>query len=49
MPQAIWERLIERFRPAPAIEFFASTEGNAVLVNVTGEKVGSVGRPLPGG
>ena len=49
MPQGIWQRLVERFRPAPAIEFFASSEGNAVLVNLTGEKVGSVGRPLPGG
>lgn len=49
MPQGLWHRVVERFRPAPAIEFFASTEGNAVLVNLTGEKVGSVGRPLPGG
>lgn len=49
MPKGIWERLVERFRPAPAIEFFASSEGNAVLVNLSGEKIGSVGRPLPGG
>lgn len=49
MPQGLWHRVTERFRPAPAIEFFASTEGNAVLVNLTGEKIGSVGRPLPGG
>lgn len=49
MPQGLWHRVVERFRPAPAIEFFASTEGNAVLVNLTGEKIGSVGRPLPGG
>ena len=49
MPRGIWTRLLERLRPALAIEFFASTEGNAVLVNLTGEKIGSVGRPLPGG
>ena len=49
MPRGLWHRVVERFHPAPAIEFFASTEGNAVLVNLTGEKVGSVGRPLPGG
>lgn len=49
MPRYIWQRLTERLHPAPAIEFFASTEGNAVLVNLTGEKIGSVGRPLPGG
>ncbi|MDJ0869565.1 MAG: alpha/beta fold hydrolase [Myxococcota bacterium] len=49
MPKGIWKRMLERFRPARVVEFFASTEGNAVLVNLTGEKVGSVGRPLPGG
>ncbi|MFP6663526.1 MAG: AMP-binding protein, partial [Deltaproteobacteria bacterium] len=49
MPRGIWQRLIERLHPAPAIEFFASTEGNAVLVNLTGEKIGSIGKPLPGG
>jgi putative long chain acyl-CoA synthase len=49
MPSGIWRRLVERFSPARVVEFFASTEGNAVLVNLTGEKIGSVGRPLPGG
>jgi putative long chain acyl-CoA synthase len=49
MPLAIWRRVRERFHPARVVEFYASTEGNAVLVNVTGKKVGSVGRPLPGG
>jgi putative long chain acyl-CoA synthase len=48
MPKATWERVVERFSPARVVEFFASTEGNAVLVNLTGEKIGSVGRPLPG-
>jgi putative long chain acyl-CoA synthase len=49
MPKGIWKRLSERFDPARVVEFYASTEGNAVLVNVTGRKVGSVGRALPGG
>jgi putative long chain acyl-CoA synthase len=49
MPQGLWRRLTQRFAPATIVEFFASTEGNAVLVNLTGEKVGSLGRPLPGG
>ena len=49
MPRTIWKRVTERFAPARVVEFFASTEGNAVLVNLTGEKVGSVGSPLPGG
>ncbi len=48
MPKSLWKRLTRRFKPARVVEFFASTEGNAVLVNVTGEKIGSLGRPLPG-
>jgi putative long chain acyl-CoA synthase len=31
------------------VEFFATTDGQAVLANVSGVKVGSKGRPLPGG
>ncbi len=49
MPKGLWRRMMERFAPANVVEFFASTEGNAVLVNLTGEKIGSLGRPLPGG
>ncbi|MCP3986210.1 MAG: AMP-binding protein [bacterium] len=49
MPKGIWKRLTARFEKTHVVEFFASTEGNAVLVNVTGRKIGSVGRPLPGG
>jgi putative long chain acyl-CoA synthase len=48
MPKGLWHRVVDRFAPATVVEFFASTEGNAVLVNLTGEKVGSLGRPLPG-
>ena len=48
MPVGIWRRLKERFHPARVVEFYASTEGNAVLVNLTGRKIGSVGRSLPG-
>lgn len=49
MPRGLWRRMMERFAPATVVEFFASTEGNAVLVNLTSEKIGSLGRPLPGG
>lgn len=49
MPKGLWKRVVDRFAPASVVEFFASTEGNAVLVNLTGEKIGSLGRPLPGG
>ncbi len=48
MPKSLWRRTIERFPPAGVLEFYASTEGDAVLVNVSGAKQGSLGRPLPG-
>ena len=44
----VWERLQTRFQPDRIVEFYASTEGIAVLANLRGTKVGSVGRPLPG-
>ncbi|EUA35331.1 AMP-binding enzyme family protein [Mycobacterium xenopi 3993] len=37
-----------RLRPAHVVEFFATTDGQAVLANVSGAKIGSKGRPLPG-
>ena len=48
MPQSLWQRMEARFAPAKVLEFYASTEGDAVLVNVRGDKVGSMGRQLPG-
>ncbi|CAM3138634.1 acyl-CoA synthetase [Prescottella defluvii] len=48
MPPGLWRRTTERFAPAQVLEFYASTEGDVVLVNVSGAKVGSKGRPLPG-
>jgi len=55
MPRGVWKRVVERFgvdsgggNRARVLEFYASTEGDAVLVNVTGAKPGSKGRPLPG-
>ena len=49
LPKGIWKRVADRFHPARVVEFYASTEGNSVLVNLTGRKAGSIGRPLPGG
>jgi putative long chain acyl-CoA synthase len=43
----VWKKLEERFNTG-VLEFYATTEGNAVLANVSGEKVGSLGKPLPG-
>jgi putative long chain acyl-CoA synthase len=48
MPRGLWRRVIARFTPAQVLEFYASTEGDAVLVNLTGDKPGCKGRPLPG-
>ncbi len=43
-----WQQVVERFGPVGILEFYASTEGNAVLANASGKKVGALGRPLPG-
>ena len=48
MPTGLWERVCDAFAPAHVVEFFATTDGQAVLANVSGAKVGSQGRPLPG-
>lgn len=42
----VWRRLLERFGPLGVLELYASTEGNAVLVNA-GDKIGALGQPLP--
>ena len=49
MPTGLWERILDVFAPAKIVEFFATSDGQAVLANVAGVKVGSEGRPLPGG
>ena len=49
MPTGLWKRVIDVFEPAHVVEFFATTDGQAVLANVSGAKMGSKGRPLPGG
>ena len=48
MPRGLWRRVQARFRPARVLEFYASTEAGAILVNLSGSKPGSMGRPLPG-
>ncbi len=48
MPVGLWRRVQQRFRPARVLEFYAATEAGAILVNVSGAKLGSMGRPLPG-
>jgi putative long chain acyl-CoA synthase len=48
MPRGLWRRVERRFHPARVLEFYASTEAGAILVNLRGAKQGSMGRPLPG-
>ncbi|WP_156664884.1 acyl-CoA synthetase [Mycobacterium sp. 852002-51057_SCH5723018] len=48
MPTGLWQRVLDAFTPAHVVEFFATTDGQAVLANVSGAKIGSKGRPLPG-
>ncbi|MBP9086346.1 MAG: AMP-binding protein [Kofleriaceae bacterium] len=47
MRNDVWRRIVERFGVG-VLEFYASTEANAVLANASGKKIGSCGRPLPG-
>jgi putative long chain acyl-CoA synthase len=49
MPSGLWRRVQRRFKPARVLEFYASTEAGAILVNLSGSRPGSMGRPLPGG
>ncbi|WP_188831124.1 AMP-binding protein [Nocardia camponoti] len=48
MPAGLWRRTIEQFAPARVLEFYASIDGDVVLANVTGAKIGAKGRPVPG-
>ncbi|WP_242901155.1 AMP-binding protein [Actinomadura terrae] len=48
MPRGLWRRVEERFAPARVLEFYAATEGETILVNLSGRKPGSMGRPMPG-
>jgi len=41
----VWRELLRRFGRVSVLEFYGSTEGNVVMANLTGEKIGSVGRP----
>ncbi len=47
MPRALWSRLRARFG-VNVLEFYATTEGNAILANLSGTKIGCVGQPFAG-
>lgn len=44
----VWAGVLDRLGAVQVLEFYASTEGNVALANLKGERIGSVGRPLPG-
>jgi putative long chain acyl-CoA synthase len=44
----VWRKVRERFGSTGVLEFYATTEGGAVLANASGRKLGALGRPLPG-
>jgi putative long chain acyl-CoA synthase len=48
MPRGVWRRVQTRFAPARVLEFYASAETGAIIVNLSGSKPGAMGRPLPG-
>jgi len=48
IPPNLWRRVERRFAPARVLEFYASTEAGAILVNLRDVKRGAMGRPLPG-
>lgn len=42
----VWQTVLDRFGRVQVIEFYGSTEGNVALANITGKKIGSVGREI---
>jgi putative long chain acyl-CoA synthase len=48
LPRNLWRRVNDRFPSVRVLEFYASADGEAILANVTGRAVGSMGRSLPG-
>jgi putative long chain acyl-CoA synthase len=46
MQADVWHNLRRRFGKVQVLEFYAATEGNLILMNLTGEKIGAVGKPI---
>ncbi|GAC70989.1 alpha/beta fold hydrolase [Gordonia soli] len=47
MPTGLWRDVTVSFPNARVLEFFATADGSAILANVAGDKIGSMGKPLP--
>lgn len=48
MTPGLWEEVLDSFPRAKVLEFFATADGSAILANVAGDKIGSMGQALPG-
>ena len=48
MPRGVWRRVLERYPGTRVLEFYAGTEADVVLANLSTTKPGARGRPLPG-
>ncbi|MFT4087915.1 MAG: alpha/beta fold hydrolase [Gordonia sp. (in: high G+C Gram-positive bacteria)] len=47
MPTGLWAHVNDVLPRAKVLEFFASADGAAILANISGDKIGSMGRTLP--
>ncbi|MEZ5211237.1 MULTISPECIES: AMP-binding protein [unclassified Gordonia (in: high G+C Gram-positive bacteria)] len=47
LPTGLWAEIDEKLPKAKVLEFFATADGSAILANIDGSKIGSMGRPLP--
>lgn len=47
LPTGLWEEIADRFPRARVLEFFATSDGSVMIGNVSGTKIGSMGKPLP--
>ena len=48
MPRGLWRRVLDRYPGTRVLEFYAGTEADVVLANLSPTKPGARGRPLPG-
>jgi putative long chain acyl-CoA synthase len=48
MSADLWQRVTDQFGEVRVLEMYASTRSDAILGNINGRKIGSVGKPLPG-
>ncbi|MFN3340872.1 MAG: AMP-binding protein, partial [Dietzia sp.] len=48
MPRGVWRRVLDRYPGTRVLEFYAGTEVDVVLANLSTSKQGARGRPLPG-